>query len=103
VSEIRRQLEDENAMLKRVVADLIVDKAMLQMSCEKNGEVRRATRRKRTWRYRIEIAGANKRWKMDFLSFEEWRCHYRNDRPHSFGNFTPNEFARQTQTAREIV
>lgn len=32
VSEIRRlkQLEDENAKLKRVVADLTLDKAMLQ-------------------------------------------------------------------------
>jgi putative transposase len=36
---------------------------------------------------------------------EEWRCHYNNsDRPHtSLGNLTPNEFARQTQTAREIA
>jgi putative transposase len=35
---------------------------------------------------------------------EEWRCHYNNDRPHtSLGNLTPNEFARQTPTAREIA
>ena len=35
---------------------------------------------------------------------EEWRCHYNNDRPHtSLGNLTPNEFARQNQTAREIA
>ena len=35
---------------------------------------------------------------------EEWRCHYNNDRPHtSLGNLTPNEFARQTLTAREIA
>ena len=35
---------------------------------------------------------------------EEWRCHYNNDRPHtSLGNLTPNEFARQTHTAREIA
>lgn len=35
---------------------------------------------------------------------EECRCHSNNDRPHtSLGNLTPNEFARQTQTAREIA
>ncbi|CEG09853.1 putative transposase OrfB [Afipia felis] len=35
---------------------------------------------------------------------EEWRCHYNNDRPHtSLGNLTPNEFARQTLTVREIA
>lgn len=35
---------------------------------------------------------------------EEWRWHYNNDRPHtSLGNLTPNEFARQTPTAREIA
>lgn len=38
VSEIRRlkQLEDENAKLKRVVADLTLDKAMLQDVLRKN-------------------------------------------------------------------
>lgn len=46
VSEIRRlkQLEDENAKLKRVVADLTLDKAMLQDVLRKNGEARRPTR-----------------------------------------------------------
>ncbi len=35
---------------------------------------------------------------------EEWKKHYSNDRPHtSLGNLTPNEFARQTQTAREVA
>jgi putative transposase len=35
---------------------------------------------------------------------EEWRCVYNNDRPHiSLGNLTPNEFARQTQTARNCL
>lgn len=35
---------------------------------------------------------------------EEWRCHYNNERPHtSLGNLTPNEFARQNQTARKIA
>lgn len=45
VAEIRRlkQLEDENAKLKRVLADLTLDKAMLQDSCEKM--VRPAIRR----------------------------------------------------------
>lgn len=47
VSEIRRlkQLEDENAKLKRVVADLTLDKAMLQdVLRKKNGEARRPAR-----------------------------------------------------------
>lgn len=35
---------------------------------------------------------------------DEWRRHYNNDRPHtSLCNLTPNEFARQTQIAREIA
>jgi len=35
---------------------------------------------------------------------EEWRCHDNTDRPHtSLGNLTPNEFARQTHTVREIA
>jgi hypothetical protein len=46
VTEIRRlkQLEDENAKLKRVVADLTLDKAMLQDVLRKNGEARRPAR-----------------------------------------------------------
>jgi putative transposase len=46
VTEIRRlkQLEDENAKLKRVVADLTLDKAMLQDVLRKNGEARRPPR-----------------------------------------------------------
>jgi hypothetical protein len=46
VTEIRRlkQLEDENAKLKRVVADLTLDKAMLQDVLRKNGEACRPTR-----------------------------------------------------------
>lgn len=46
VTEIRRlkQLEDENAKLKRVVADLTLDKAMLQDVLQKNGEARRSSR-----------------------------------------------------------
>ena len=46
MSEIRRlkQLEDENAKLKRVVADLTLDKAMLQDVLRKNGKARRPTR-----------------------------------------------------------
>jgi putative transposase len=46
VTEIRRlkQLEDENAKLKRVVADLTLDKAVLQDILRKNGEARRSTR-----------------------------------------------------------
>jgi len=46
VTEIRRlkQLEDENAKLKRVVADLTLDKAMLQDVLRKNGEAGRPTR-----------------------------------------------------------
>lgn len=47
VAEIRRlmQLEDENAKLKRVVAELTLDKAMLQDVLRKrNGEARRSSR-----------------------------------------------------------
>jgi putative transposase len=46
VTEIRRlkQLEDENAKPKRVVADLTLDKAMLQDVLRKNGKARRPTR-----------------------------------------------------------
>lgn len=46
VAEIRRlkQLEEENAKLKRVVADLTLDKAMLQDVLQKNGEARRPTK-----------------------------------------------------------
>ncbi len=46
VAEVRRlkQLEEENAKLKRVVADLTLDKAMLQDVLRKNGKARRPTR-----------------------------------------------------------
>lgn len=46
VTEIRRlkQLEDDNAKLKRAVADLTLDKAMLQDVLRKNGEARRSAR-----------------------------------------------------------
>jgi len=46
VAEIRRlrQLEDENAKLKRVLADLTLDKAMLQDVLRKNGEARHSSR-----------------------------------------------------------
>ena len=46
VSEIRRlkQLEEGNAKLKRLVADLTLDKSMLQDACEKSGEARRSPR-----------------------------------------------------------
>ena len=42
--EIRRlkQLEEENAKLKRLVADLSLDKTMLQDVLRKNGEARRS-------------------------------------------------------------
>lgn len=42
--EIRRlkQLEEENTKLKRLVGDLSLGKTMLQMCCDKNGEVRRS-------------------------------------------------------------
>jgi putative transposase len=42
--EIRRlkQLEEENAKLKRLVADLSLDKTMLQDVLQKNGEARAA-------------------------------------------------------------
>ncbi len=42
--EIRRlkKLEEENAKLKRLVADLSLDKTMLQDVLKKNGEARRA-------------------------------------------------------------
>ena len=45
VTQIRRlkQLEDENVKLKRVVADLTLDKAMLQDVLRKNGEACRPT------------------------------------------------------------
>lgn len=33
-----RQLEDENIKLKRIVADLSLDRAMLQMFCQKSSE-----------------------------------------------------------------
>jgi putative transposase len=43
--EIRRlkQLEEENAKLKRLVADLSLDKTMLQDALRKNGEARAAS------------------------------------------------------------
>jgi len=43
--EIRRlkQLEEENAKLKRLVADLSLDKTMLQDVLRKNGEARAAS------------------------------------------------------------
>ncbi len=46
VSEIRRlkQLEEENAKLKRLVADLSLDKTMLQDALQKSGEARPAPR-----------------------------------------------------------
>ena len=46
IAEIRRlkQLEDENAKLKRVVADLTLDKAMLQDVLRKNGKARHPPR-----------------------------------------------------------
>ena len=46
VSEIRRlkQLEEENAKLKRLVADLTLDKSMLQDALRKKGEGRRSSR-----------------------------------------------------------
>lgn len=46
VTEIRRlkQLEDENAKLKRVVADLSWTRRCYRMSCEKNGEARHSSR-----------------------------------------------------------
>lgn len=39
-SEMKRlhQLEDENIKLKRIVADLSLDRAMLQMFCQKSSE-----------------------------------------------------------------
>lgn len=45
VSELRRlnQLEDENQRLKRMVADLSLDKQMLQMSCQKSFKARQAS------------------------------------------------------------
>ena len=41
-SEVRRlkQLEEENPKLKRLVADLSLDKAMLQVCCQKRSEAR---------------------------------------------------------------
>lgn len=46
VSEIRRlkQLEEENAKLKRLVADLTLDKSMLQDVLRKSGKARRSSR-----------------------------------------------------------
>ena len=40
VTEIRKlkQLEDENGKLRRLVADLTLDRTMLQDACEKGGE-----------------------------------------------------------------
>ena len=48
VAEIRRlkQLEDENGKLKRLVADLSLDKEMLQDALRKSGEAFRAPRRR---------------------------------------------------------
>jgi putative transposase len=45
-SEARRlkQLEDENAKLKRLVAELTLDKTTLQDVVQKNGKARRPTR-----------------------------------------------------------
>ena len=37
-----KQLRDENTKLKRLVADLSLDKVMLQMSFKKSGEARQA-------------------------------------------------------------
>ena len=39
-----RQLRDENAKLKRIVADLSLDKAMLQDVLQKNSEARQEAR-----------------------------------------------------------
>ena len=46
VAEIRRlkQLEDENAKLKRLVADLTLDKTMLQDALQKSGEAHSSPR-----------------------------------------------------------
>jgi len=49
VTEIRRlkQLEDENARLKKLVADLTLDKTMLQDVLKRSGEARRSARGRR--------------------------------------------------------
>jgi hypothetical protein len=46
VVEIRRlkQLEEENAKLKPLVADLTLDKTMCRTSCAESGEARRSPR-----------------------------------------------------------
>lgn len=46
VSELRRlkQLEDENYRLKRIVADLTLDKQMLQDVLQKNSEASQTSR-----------------------------------------------------------
>ena len=61
VSEIRRlkQLEEENAKLKRLVADLSLDKTMLQDGLQKSGEARPASRGKSgTFRWRSPCRSA---------------------------------------------
>ena len=62
VSEIRhlKQLEEENAKLKRLVADLSLDKTMLQDALQKSGEARPAPRGKSgtsRWRSPCRSAG----------------------------------------------
>ena len=60
VAEIRRlkQLEDENTKLKRLVADLTLDKTMLQDALRKSGEARSSPRSRAAFSAGLRCVGA---------------------------------------------
>ncbi len=82
--ELRRlkQLEEENRKLKRLVADLSLDNAMIESFNS---------------RFRQECLNEHWFWDLDDATgiIAGWRKYYNTERPHSaLGNVTPVEYCR---------
>lgn len=92
MSEVRelRQMREENARLKRLVADLTLDKQILQEVTRKR--LKPARRRGLAQWIDDRPASAQE-------LIEGWRRDYNDHRPHgALGHLTPSEYAEQGQT-----
>lgn len=73
VSELRklRQLEDENARLRRIVADLTLDKQILQEVVKKSSEGCQAPRAAAWMQERFKVS-VHRSWRLALLQRSSW-------------------------------